>query len=282
MMVTAPRSIVRAPTDAGRRVLLISAVERPIDFLFFNGFSPALASLQAGIDSFAADIESQILSWSNDEDLTRTFERMRPAIVGISAFSMFMPLALRIAARIRELDPRVPVVLGGYHTSAFPRGIGKYGNIDFYVRGEGVRIAPRLFQSLLDGSEPMSAIPGLSYRGDAGIEMTALESLSADLDDNPQVKWQSVDRSDFATNDSAILGDDDFRLTFAARKFVPYQTSQGCNHACRFCERDTRTTQRWHSPERVISDLEGIRRRFDNRYVFFTDGSSKRCASMDS
>jgi radical SAM superfamily enzyme YgiQ (UPF0313 family)/SAM-dependent methyltransferase len=264
-------SLRRAPTAGGRRVLLISAVESPVDFLFFNNISPGLIHLRAGIERLGTDVEPQIVLWTGAADLSRALATVRPAVVGISAFSTFMPLALRIARQVREFDPGIPIVLGGYHASAFPGGIGKYKELDYFVRGEGVRVGPRLIQALLDGRPELGAIASLSFRGESGVEMTPLEELSTDMDDNPPVRWQARDRADFSSNTTAILGDQDFRLTFAARKLFPYQSSQGCNHQCRFCERETRTVRRWHSPDRVAADLEAIRQHFDNRYVFFSD-----------
>ncbi len=270
-------SLSRAPADRERLVLLVSAVEKPIDFLFFNNIAPGLLRLQAGIQATCRDLRSSILIWhtlpgADPEAAFRAqLESLRPAIVGISSFSIFMPLALRIAALVRAYDPRVPVVLGGYHTAAFPAGLGRYPDIDYYVRGEGVRVGPQLFRSLLDGAPALESIPSLSLRRADRVVVTPLERLAPDMDLNPQVRWAEVDLGDFRANDVSVIGNRDHRITFRSGKFFPYETSQGCTHRCNFCERRTRGLRRAHGIPRVVAELGAIRDAFGVRNVFLSD-----------
>ena len=61
----------------------------------------------------------------------------KPDIIGITAFSVKFPSALRIAAISKDFNPTIPVIMGGQHTTIMTDQVLSDKNIDFAVRGEG-------------------------------------------------------------------------------------------------------------------------------------------------
>ena len=288
-----PASIVQAPSAKERRVLFVRAVEEPVNPIYYNNMSLGLLWINAAVKQLCPDVESRILDWNSlgatvirqrynwidqRSELKRRFfseylEQFQPAIVAVSAYSCYMPLAIDIADLVRRYAPDVPVVLGGFHSTAYPEAVDQFEMFDIFVRGEGVRVAPKLIHSLLDGDPPLETVASLSFRAkDGSITTTPSEDPPLDLDENPPIDWSDVDPVKYRENNVAQMVDDLF-LRFRKGKLVLYEASQGCRYKCAFCEQRMQHGRgaRRFSPERVISDLRRLKDHFDPEGVFFTD-----------
>ncbi len=274
-----PDSLRRAPRGRERRILLLACLDEIQHLLFLDTFSPGLLAVEAAVRARCPDVETRVVMWrrsgppGDQADLVPLLDEYRPAVVGLSAHSSHMPLALAVAARIRAHIPEVPIVLGGRHATSFPDGIGRYAQFDYFVRGPGTRVGPRLFSALLDGTPDPAAIPSLALRAGGQVVMTPPETPPDSLDDDPPIDWASVDPG-LADDREWVLYNQaltPFRFAFQIPKPFPYETSQGCNRACGFCERVGRTKIRNRSPERVAQDLVSIRDRFSIRRFFLAD-----------
>ena len=138
-----PESLSRAPADRAKRVLLIDAQE-PTARVQLLDAPLGLLQLGAAIREFCPGVDHHLIDWNTfvrldrEEAFRKLLAEYRPSVVGLSAFSFAMPLALRIADMVREWDPAVPIVLGGHHATANPRGIEIHAAFDYYVVGDGV------------------------------------------------------------------------------------------------------------------------------------------------
>jgi radical SAM superfamily enzyme YgiQ (UPF0313 family) len=285
-------SLTRAPSDRGRRVLLVRAIEEAFRPIYANTVSLSLLWVKAGIREYGHDVEVKLVDWNGLgaptakrqllwldhaesarlERFRAELESFRPAIVAISAYSCFFPLALAIARATRAHDPRVPILLGGFHATAYPNAIAKYGDFDYFVRGEGVRVGPQLINALFDGRPALADIPSVALRDLGGAAVTTpLETLPA-LDLNPPIDWRDVDHDAYA-NDRLFQVVGEHHLEFPRGKLVLYEASQGCRYQCAFCEQRIQhgNQARHFSTARVIADLRRIKDSFDCEGVFFTD-----------
>lgn len=272
---------------------MIRAVEEPVNPIYYNNMSLGLLWINAAIKACCPDVDSRILDWNSlgstairqrhnwidnpDQVKRRLFAEYlaeyRPAITAISSYSCYMPLAIDIAELVRQYDATVPVVLGGFHATAYPEAIEQLEMFDFFVRGEGVRVAPQLIRALLDGDTPIEEIPALSFRAndDVTVMVPAVEP-PLDLDANPPVDWTDIDLDNYRQHRVGQIVDDLF-IRFPKGKLVLYEASQGCRYKCAFCEQRMQHGRgfRRFSPRRVLSDLEAIKAHFDPEGVFFTD-----------
>src|SRR5262249_23083399 len=78
-----------------------------------------------------------------------------PDHVGISATTVSVTNAARLASRLKELAPRATITVGGPHVSAVPeRTLEAFPAFDYGIVGEGERSYPELIERLADGESP--------------------------------------------------------------------------------------------------------------------------------
>lgn len=166
-----PDSIVRASTR-NQHVLLIDA-QPPTDRVQLLDAPIGLLQLVATLRDTLPEVPTTLVNWNTlsreerDLNLSEQLAKSHPSIVGISAFTAGMPVALHIARQVRRFDPTIPIVLGGHHATANPEGIAKHASIDYYVMGDATESGPALFRHLFDGTgHAPRDIAGVAFRED--------------------------------------------------------------------------------------------------------------------
>jgi ribosomal peptide maturation radical SAM protein 1 len=184
----------------------------------------------------------------------------RYAIVGLHSIFNQTVAGLALARRIKELHPRLPILLGG------PAAMGetatailrRFDQIDYVVQGEADDTIVPLVEGLCAGRD-VTSVRGLVYRKplspDRGPEDGAFEvcenpiDLVSDLDRLPMPDYG------------------DFFARFAGRGyeagvdvFLPIESSRGCwwgaKQHCTFCGLNSKSMAfRSKSPETVLAEL---------------------------
>lgn len=205
---------------------------------------------------------------------------LAPAIVGITANTVMMPPATRMAALLQERLPEVLVVLGGKHVSAIPEDV--HGRprpcFDVSVIGEGEETLLELMQALeragskadlladaaaLDGIRGLAfldGIRGLAFTRDGRLVQTPPRPFIRDLDALP-----------LPARD--LLPLDRYRPVGNRYKRLPafaIVAIRGCPYPCTFCS-EARTTVRFSSPARVVAEIEHLVERYGAREITFWD-----------
>ena len=116
-------------------------------------------------------------------DVRRFLARLKPKAVGIDLH--WLPHAhgaLEVAGIVKELHPRVPVIMGGLSSSYFHRELIGYPQVDFVLRGDSTE--PPLHQLLLalQKGSPVDAIANLTWKDAAGIHVNPLAFVPMSLD----------------------------------------------------------------------------------------------------
>jgi len=116
-------------------------------------------------------------------DVRRFLARQRPKAVGIDLH--WLPHAhgaLEVARVVKELHPRVPVIMGGLSSSYFHRELIGYPQVDFVLRGDSTE--PPLHELLLalQKGAPVDRISNLTWKDAAGIHVNPLAYLPMSLD----------------------------------------------------------------------------------------------------
>lgn len=156
-----------------------------------------------------------------------------PDHVGISATTVSIANAGRIAALLQQRLPRAVVTVGGPHVSAVPaRTLDANPGFDFGIVGEGERSYLALIDRLAAGGDP-SDVPGLAWRTVDGVRVNPRA---------PYLDGDELDRLPFPAWD--LLPE--FPLRFQPNVFNYRQTpvaslvtSRGCPFSCAFCDRST-------------------------------------------
>lgn len=204
--------------------------------------SLGLASIAAWLEREFPDCETRISITAED---VLSFE---PDLVGISAYTETLPEAL-VQARWIKAHRDVPIVLGGPHISANPWDLRP--EIDIGVVGEGEEAMAALVQALRENAlvpSRLRQLPGFTFRDHGQLVQTGRCPELKPLD-----RLAHPDRRKMFAPLQARFSD--FRPLFHVH------TARGCPYRCTFCSAPlVNPSWRFHSPEWVVAELEGIAR----------------------
>ena len=197
------------------------------------------------------------------EEVSREIAALRPDYLGLSATTISVTNAARIAARVRELVPGVTTIVGGAHVSAIPeRTLEAFPEIDYGIVGEGEH---SLFELLdcLERGEAIDRVTGLAYRKGGKVVANPRAPYIDDLDELPAPAWDLLE--DFPHRFQPTL------FSYPKSPVASLITSRGCPFSCSFCDRSTSGRKgRMHSVEYVVElcrHLEGL----GVRHILFVD-----------
>ena len=152
--------------------------------------------------------------------------------------------ALRILDLLRDYEG--PIAFGGPHTTAFPLTIPP--RVDYVVQGE----AEHLIVGLVEGEYPRGSL----------IKTQRVE----DLDSLPRADYEL-----FLDRPRSYLWTTPFSSDAAPIFLV--NSSRSCPYQCMFCTVRDIWGRLWaaHSPERVVDDIEYLKRTYDVAGVYFRE-----------
>ena len=78
-----------------------------------------------------------------------------PDIVCITAFSSEAPEAIKIAKILKNINPKLPLVIGGIHASIRPSDYIEAGCFDYIIRGEGEITVPKIVKNPILSPNPI-------------------------------------------------------------------------------------------------------------------------------
>jgi len=206
-----------------------------------------------------------------DERVTADFEEdveaavlagPRPLFVGISSMTgTQIRGGLRAARVVRQVAPDVPLVWGGVHPTLCPDSTLKHPLCDIVVRGEGEITAVELADRLL-GEDDLSRVAGLGFKRDGEAVWTASRPLIENLDAIPRPDYDLIPMEHYFTR-APSTGEAQLQLV----------TSRGCPFDCEFCynQKFNERRFRYHSSERVVSDIKYLVQRFGVNALFIED-----------
>ncbi|MFA5142557.1 MAG: radical SAM protein [Candidatus Omnitrophota bacterium] len=188
-----------------------------------------------------------------------------PDYVGITATTITMENAGRIAAGIKANTPSAKIIAGGPHVTALVEDtLERFPEIDIGVVGEGEETLIEVLRSL-DRKEPLDQVRGIAFRGpDKRITVTGKRDLIRDIDTLPLPAWELLPPLGKFYNPP---GDSINRMPA-----VGLVTSRGCPGKCIFC--DNRTfgrVFRAHSPAHVLKMIRVLVEDHGVKEIYFED-----------
>jgi radical SAM superfamily enzyme YgiQ (UPF0313 family) len=217
----------------------------PVAIRMPNG---ALASLAGNVDRHhrVAIADLILVQSSVRATVQRLVREIDPDLVGLSVMTFQRRTALEIAKFLRQLSPRLKIVVGGYDPSLAAGAYESCEVIDFIVRGEGELTLRELLRAL-EGGTALSTIRGLSYRTPDGFarnpDRAVIPLASAEL--------QLPDRDARVLRGYTLLG----------RAVDVVETSRGCTFDCSFCSIIEMRGRNFHpyAIDRVLADIADAR-----------------------
>jgi radical SAM superfamily enzyme YgiQ (UPF0313 family) len=191
---------------------------------------------------------------------------LAPDHVGLSATTISIDNAARIAARLKVLVPHASITVGGPHVSAVPeRTLETFPGFDYGVVGEGERSYFDLLDRLDARADPRD-VAGLVFRdGDAVRANPRAPYLDGEeLDRLPEPAWDLV--PDFPLHFQPNV------FNYRASPVASVVTSRGCPFSCTFCDRSTSGRRgRFHGVDYVVAMCRRLERLGVRHILFYDD-----------
>jgi len=192
--------------------------------------------------------------------LTKTLQKIRPDLVGLSAMAWQYDTCTKLIKLIKYLLPDAKIVIGGYHATLMNEEIAASPDaegIDFMIRGEGEEAFRRLVNAL-EGKDRLTDIASLSYKRNHRFihnprgELLDLSRLKLPIRDKRRLTWG---------------------YHIMNSKIEVVETSRGCTRACTYCSIRHMYGQSFRTfpIERVLNDLDDIYYIHKTRRVFIAD-----------
>lgn len=220
-----------------------------------TSISVGLLSLASYLDQVG--IEVKIIDAVRQKDYLELIQKelTKTDLVGLSVMTMQVSSALKISKLIKELDPQMPLVWGGVHSTLFPEQTVNHPLVDIAVFGEGEQTLLEIVGAF-ENKSGFKNILGLAYQDNGKIIINKPRPFLK-IDDIPLPNW-SLLAMEILANVSLI----------------PTHTSRGCPHQCAFCINSI-TCNKWrgYSAELVLKDLEIIKQQlyFQGKPMRFWD-----------
>lgn len=241
----------------------------PLGIMYLSSFLKARAKYP--VETLIFQIE---MLADRRADTLRALTNFRPHLVGLSAVTGEAKNASDIAALVKSLDPRVPVVLGGPHATTFPHAV-QDPNIDIVVRNEGEETFLDLFHCLVDGGTQadLHNVAGIGFKdglgdpsaGTGATVFTPKRPLNTDLDDLPYPDWDGI-RVD-AYQPWGNFAD----FVAPGRRYGSMFTSRGCPYQCIFCHDVFGKRTNYRSAESILAEMRWLEERYGITDIQFVD-----------
>jgi radical SAM superfamily enzyme YgiQ (UPF0313 family) len=208
-------------------------------------------------------------------DLPRLLEEDRPELFGISVLSVTRGAAVRLARRVKELAPDLPLVLGGPYATTESIEMLERTPADILCIGDGEITLVELVDALAAGTE-LAEVPGLMIRSADGPLRTPKRPDFLDLDSLPAPNFELFDMARMlaAYNRPRLLalhaaaGE----RTYAANAAIMVLGSRGCIYRCSFCPMSKwKGGTRTHSATYTVDLILALRDKYDHRHFVMGD-----------
>ncbi len=187
-------------------------------------------------------------------------EKDRILFVGVSSIIGSQILGgIRFARFIKDTNPAIPVLWGGWHATILPEQTLKEAFIDYVITGQAETPFRAFTEALLNATD-VRLTPNLCYKNQNDIIINPPAGF-CDFNDYPPVNYELVDINNYIYYPSF------------AKKSIVYFASHGCPYHCNFCAMATYYRQKWIPVqiETIVRDLKYFKEKAGIDSVFFQD-----------
>jgi radical SAM superfamily enzyme YgiQ (UPF0313 family) len=196
----------------------------------------------------------------------KEIDSFKPRMVGFTVFETGFHWIRQICDFIKEKDPSIVTVGGGYYPTLAPDEVLSYGSVDIICRGEGERSLLKLVNALENG-EDIKSISNLWVKENGEVFKNEIGPLIEDLDELP---FWDRDMFDYQAEIN-ISQKGDRHLNVMASRGCPYQCTYCSNRYFRDLYENKNKYLRMRSVGHLIDELVSLKNNFDFDYVGFHD-----------
>ncbi len=186
----------------------------------------AAITRRAGFETDIADAEA--LGWGHETAATEIVNK-KPDYVGITAVTMSVHNAAKLAEEIKKRAPQTTTLIGGVHLSTIPEEtMQRFTHLDIGVIGEGDDTIVELLKTL-DAKGDIEDVNGLILRKGSQLVRTTPRAPFSSLDTLPFPAWDLLPNLPEYYRPAANC--------FSRLPSSSLITSRGCPCHCTFCDR---------------------------------------------
>jgi len=197
------------------------------------------------------------------EKLAKIVSKLNPLVIGITAATATIKIALKYMDAIKRLIPNALFVIGGPHATFLPIETLKESNsLDAVVIGEGELTIVDLVEKFdKKGKEGLKEVKGIAYKNEKGnIKLTEPRGFIKDLDSIPFPARHLVQF-------------EKYRLFGEKSPIGAMITSRGCTFNCGYCASSLLMGKifRTRSPKNVVDEMEILCTKYKVKDIEFLD-----------
>jgi radical SAM superfamily enzyme YgiQ (UPF0313 family) len=211
----------------------------------------------------AAIVDANAIGLSHYEVVQEVFKH-DPGAIGITASTVSIQSAARLADMIKEIGHSKHIIIGGPHITAVPVAtMERYSSFDVGVIGEGERTITDLLHTLSTGGD-LGSVPGVIFRGNHSISQNQKRKPIKNLDELPMPAWDLLPELRHFYKPPPV--------GYHRLPSTSLVTSRGCPGKCTFCDRTVfGNFCRGFSAEYLFEMVKELYLRYHIRDILFDD-----------
>lgn len=206
---------------------------KPSLTMHFDGPPMAIMSAVSLLDE-TKEYEIKIIDWHYEDYEERIKKECKDAMIfGVTCLTGYQIKGMIDSARIaKEVNPKIKVVCGGWHSTFMPEQTLQCKDVDYVVIGQGPRVFRELVEKIKNNKKPVK-INGIAYREKENI------IINPPLHPEPLSNFPEIPYHLLEDNEYFIVG------TKFGKRVAYILTSQGCPSNCAFCSESAFYKRRW-------------------------------------
>jgi len=235
--------LINPPIENTIASVMPKELEEGLDFLPPLGLMYIAAYLKKETSYSVEILDCPVEKMSYDR-LKEEIRKRNPDVVGITAMTFTLIDVMKTVKSVKEVGPRIKIILGGPHVIIFPNETIKNKEIDFLVLGEGEGAIKPLLANINNPKE-LKNIRGLVFKEEGAIINTGRADFIERLDDLPFPARYLAPYKKY------------FSVLSSRRPVTTMFTSRGCPFQCLFCDRpQLGKIFRARSAKNVVDEME--------------------------
>lgn len=218
------------------------------------------AARDAGHQVKVLDYEALRVGW---DAVAEDIAEFGPNIVAMALFINNVDRCLRVAQLAKGVNKAIKVVMGGPQATIFPDQTIGHRDVDVIVISEA-EISFCGVVANCDEDDALREVKGIWFKTKSGeLVKTPRQPLIDNLDSIPKPALDLYPMDQYYP-----------AVHIWGNKVANYVTSRGCPYECTFCEAKMTfgRTFRYHSPDRVIADLNALNDKYGfDSFQFYDD-----------
>lgn len=208
-------------------------------------------------------IDAAVLGYSYSDVVNKILD-LSPKYIGITASTVAIDHAGKLAMKLKKAKKDLVVVIGGPHVTALPKEtLLRYPAFDLVVIGEGEETLAELLP-ILDKGKNFKSVQGLAFRQGRKIVLTERRPYFKNLDALPIPAWDLLPSLKRYYRSSP--------QSFNRLPSTSMVTSRGCPNQCTFCDRSVFGNHlRGYSPDYVLKMLKILTHQHKIKHILFDD-----------